>query len=385
MYWLLNARRQGGEAAEWSLLDFQQRPSERLREASAIARVVNANAEVFAAARPVPPRVSVILSLDTMTLQDNYKWNDLPGRRRLAHLLSALGAYQALAELGVPTAVELVHDYDWEGASAAPRIVILPHLTAVSADEARRFETFVRNGNTLLVTGLTGLFDPQANAWPLGRSPLDNVLGARLKEIRLIGETGRLKLDTPALELPFHLWQGEIEPLGAGVIGRDGERVVATRHALGKGEAIWIPSLVALASWLGEREPFTKLLAGVTQPVRDELAATAVTFAERQSGTVLRTMQRRAPASRDRHERRGDGEDGAALDEPEGAASRDLRRSGGADRRRRPARRWRSRRAAPSCCSGSKTAGRPSERLCPAVSGTWRARAHRDAACDGYG
>ena len=290
VYWLLNARRQGGEAAEWSLLDFQQRPSERLREASAIASVVNAHADVFAAARPAAPRTAVILSLDTMTLQDNYKWNDLPGRRRQAHLMSALGAYQALSESGVPTAVELVHDYDWEAASATPRLAILPHLTAVSAEQARRFEAFVRNGNTLLVTGLTGLFDPQANAWPLGRSPLETVLGGRMKEVRLVAETASLKLDAPPLVLPFHLWQTEIEPLEATVIGRDDSRAIATRRRLGRGEAIWIPSLVDLAAWLGERAPFAQLLAGITQPVHDALAASAVTFAERQPGALIRVL-----------------------------------------------------------------------------------------------
>ena len=169
--------------------------------------------------------------------------------------------------------------------------MILPHLTAVSAEQARRFETFVRNGNTLLVTGLTGLFDPQASAWPLGRSPLETVLGGRMKEVRLVDETASLKLDEPPLVLPLHLWQTEIEPLGATVIGRDGNRAIATRHRLGKGEAIWIPSLVALGSWLSDREPFTRLLADATRTFREELSATAVTFAGRQPGTVLRVQR----------------------------------------------------------------------------------------------
>jgi beta-galactosidase len=292
VFWLLNARRQGGEAAEWSLLDFQQRPSERLREASAIAGVLARHAEVFESARPLPPRVSVILSLETMTLQDNYRWNDLPGRRRQAHLMAALGAYQALSEMGVPTAVEFIHQYDWKRNDPAPRIAVLSHATALAAEQVAGLEQFVRNGNTLLVTGLSGLFDPAATAWPLVGSPLDRVLGARLKEVRLVGERGgQLELDDPRLVLPFHLWEGELEPQGASVIGRDGERVIATRYRLGKGEAIWIPSLVDLAAWIGDREPLSRLLASLTVPVRAELRATAVTFAGRQPGVVLRVLR----------------------------------------------------------------------------------------------
>jgi beta-galactosidase len=291
VYWLLNARRQGGEAAEWSLLDFQQRPSERLREATVIARTLREHAAVFAGARPLAPRVSVILSLDTMTLQDNYQWNDLPGRDRHAHLMEALGVYQALSETGVPAAVEFIHHYDWEGPSAAPRIAILPHASALSAEQARRLEVFVRNGNTLLVTGLSGLFDPDANAWPLGRSPLETVLGGRMKEVRLVGGATEQKLDQPALVLPYHLWQTEIEPLAATPIGRDRERVIATRNRLGGGEAIWIPSLVGLDAWIGEREPLARLVLELTRPVRDDLVAKAATFADRQPGALLRLLQ----------------------------------------------------------------------------------------------
>ena len=43
IYWLLNARREGVEAGEWSLLDFAQQPSERLKTASRIAKVIDDN------------------------------------------------------------------------------------------------------------------------------------------------------------------------------------------------------------------------------------------------------------------------------------------------------------------------------------------------------
>jgi beta-galactosidase len=193
----------------------------------------------------------------------------------------------------VPAEVRFVHDQGWHTplASGAPRLAILPHATAVSAEQAAGLEAFVRDGNTLLVTGLTGLFDPEARAWPLGRSPLETVLGARMKEVRLLGEKGSLRLDQPPLVLPFHLWESDVEPITATPIARDGDRVTAVRHRLGKGEAVWIPSLVGLGAWLGDGEPLSQLVASLLGPARDTLRAQAVTFAARQPGAVLRVLE----------------------------------------------------------------------------------------------
>jgi hypothetical protein len=79
------------------MLDFQQRPSERLAVAAAIAATLRRHEAVFAAAWPIEPRATVLLSLESMTLQDNYKWSDFPGRKRQAHLMAALGVYETLA------------------------------------------------------------------------------------------------------------------------------------------------------------------------------------------------------------------------------------------------------------------------------------------------
>jgi len=51
------------------MLDFQQRPSERLAEAAAIAATLHRYEAVFAPARPVTPRATVLLSLESTTLQ----------------------------------------------------------------------------------------------------------------------------------------------------------------------------------------------------------------------------------------------------------------------------------------------------------------------------
>ena len=288
IFWLLNARGQGSEAGEWSLLDFQGRAGERFDAAREIASVLERHAPLFRGARPVEAPVTIILSLETMTLQERYRVEDFPARDRNAHVLAALGFYQALAELGLPARLKEIHDFDWRAASPAPRLAILPHVTALSATQARDIETFVRNGNTVLVTGLTGLYDEEARFWPLGRWPLEDVLGARLKEVLTLSDRTAVALSRPALSLPSSLWVGEIENESAEVVGRLDGRVTAVRKQTGKGVAVWVPSMIGLGAWLGDGAPLARLLEDVTEPFTRDLP---LRFTERQPGCLLRVLR----------------------------------------------------------------------------------------------
>ena len=288
VFWLLNARAQGSEAGEWSLLDFQGRPGERFNTASEIARVLERHAAVFGGAGPVEAPVAVILSLETMTLQERYRVEDFPARDRNAHVLAALGFYQALAELGLAARLKQVDDYDWRAASRAPRLAILPHVTALTAAQARDIETFVRNGNTVLITGLTGLYDEEARFRPLSGWPLEALVGARLKEVSTEGAGAAVTLSRPALSLPSHLWVGEIANESAEVFGRRGDRVTAVRRRAGRGEAVWIPSMVGLGAWLGDGAPLAALLRDVTEPFARDLP---FRFDGRQPGCLMRVLR----------------------------------------------------------------------------------------------
>lgn len=288
IFWLLNARAEGSEAGEWSLLDFQGGRSERFEAASEIAGVLERQAEFFGRARPIESPVTVILSLETMTLQERYRVEDFPARDRNAHVIEALGFYQALAELGLPARLKQMDDFDWRGASPRPRLAILPHVTSLTAAQARDVEAFVRNGNTVLITGLTGLYDAEARFWPAGHWPLESLLGALPKEVNTEGAATALVLSRPPLTLPSHLWVGEIANESAEVIGSRDGRVTAVRKRAGKGEAVWIPSTIGMGAWLGDGAPLSLLLRDVTEPFTRDLP---FRFTERQPGCLLRVLR----------------------------------------------------------------------------------------------
>lgn len=288
VFWLLNARAQGSEAGEWSLLDFNGRTSDRFDTASDIARVLERNAPFFHKARPVESPVTIILSLETMTLQDRFASNDSPARGRDAHVLEALGIYQALTELGIPARLKHLDDFDWRDSSQPPRLVILPHVTALTAAQARNIDAFVRAGNTLLVTGLTGFYDEEARFLPSARWPLADLLGARPKEVQTPAGGTEVAWSRPPLTLPSQMWLGEIENDSADVAARQDGRVTAVRKRAGSGEAVWIPSPVGMGAWFDDGAPLATLLDDLTAPFTREQP---FRFEGRQPGCLLRVLQ----------------------------------------------------------------------------------------------
>ncbi|MDR3717967.1 MAG: beta-galactosidase [Bryobacteraceae bacterium] len=301
IFWLLNSRYRGTEAGEWSMLDFQGQPTERLEAAGKVAGVLNEQAGLFREARPVEAPITIILSLETMTLQERFAVTQpvmstegghskpLPGRDRNAHLLAAFAYYQVLHQMGVPVRVKFIHDYDWRRISSQRQLAILPNVAALSAQQAQDIAAFVKNGNSVLLTGLTGAYDPDNRFWPLEKFPLEDLLGATLKDIRTLNEECMVHLVKPEITLPSDLWIGEILNHDAEVIGRQNGWVTAIRKRVaGGGEAVWIPSTVDVAAWLGDNNGLRALVENVAGPFAQSVP---FRFAGSQGHCLLRVLE----------------------------------------------------------------------------------------------
>lgn len=274
IYWLLNHRLQDYEAGEWGLLDFQNEPTDRLRAIVDCTRTMQAHADLFEQSTPWATPVTILMSLQTETLALKLKSLDEgePGKSPMAHLLEAYGIYQALQELGIPARLKFMDDYEWDAPGAEKRFAILPHVTALEARQVAPIERFVAAGHTLLVTGLTGLYDEWVNFQPLTGFGLRKVLGGQLRDVRLLKKICPLELHEPALTLPAHLWIGELRPDGATPIGRQEGWITATRHTLGAGTACWIPALLGLGARVsGDFRPLAALLRDLMAPYLRDL------------------------------------------------------------------------------------------------------------------
>ena len=289
IFWLLNSRAKGLEAGEWSLLDFQGLPSERLRTAAAIANVVNQHESFFSLARPYHSPITILLSLDTMNFEEVFEADDDPARSRNAHILSALGFYEAFSRLGPPPDIKYFNDYDWDKETKQPRVAILPDARVLTEVQIHSLHSFIEHGNTLLITGLTGFYGPHATAWSLMGFPLAEVTGGQLKEVYLRGQTPLVSLTTPSdAVLPSHLWISSIDSSSTTVIGQQKGEVIATeRDVPGGGRVIWIPSPIGLGAWLTDAQPLTQYLQASLKGV----LSAPFTLTQPQDSCLLRVLE----------------------------------------------------------------------------------------------
>lgn len=292
LFWLLNNRSHGFESGEWSMLDFQNKPTERLKAAGEIAKIIDENQRFFKNAKPVQAPVTIMLSQETMTIQAWREPGDWAGgqlgRKKDAHGLSAFACYETLHELGISARIKHMHDFDWKSETKQKQMVILPNVTAITVPQAKDIETFVKNGNTVLITGLTGMWDDYFKLMPMDNFPLEKVLGAKLKDVRLIEEPCEVSLQQPKVTLPSHLWIGEIDNLSAKVIGTQNDWVTATTNEFGKGKAIWIPSTIGLSAWEKDNAPLAKLLKEITKSFVTDMP---FSFKGQSKNCLLRVMK----------------------------------------------------------------------------------------------
>ena len=260
IYWKLDP------SSAWSLLDFQGRPSERINTTKAVSEIVKRESAFFENAEAYDSPITILLSLETMTQQlATEGWNieaesDHAGRSKNAHLLSALGYYRTFLEMGVPVNMKHVHHYDWQNIEGPPRLAIMPHITAINPDIIDDIEAFVSGGNHLIISGLTGIYDQNRRFLPTSEFPLQDMLGSRLKEIRIPEIYGEITLQSPAIILPYHLWVGEIETFDAQILGQQDQQIIAIKNQFGKGNIFWIPSMIGIPAFEYDNTPLENLL-----------------------------------------------------------------------------------------------------------------------------
>jgi beta-galactosidase len=261
IFWCLNARRTGSEAGEWSLLDYQGNPSERLEEVKKVTAVIRSKKEFFLHARPVPSDVTIVLSPETMLAEARQdRFRDIPGRSANAHVLSSLAFFETLSELGIPADIKQVDDFDWDDPKTKNHVAVLANMTCIPQKLVPRLEAFVQNKNKLIITGLTGYFDESENNWLLSGFPLEKLVGGTIKEIRLMDQIFYYRLNGIRNRLPVHMWESEIIATTGKAEGKSGERIIALRNFPGEGEVLWIPAMVGLGAWLSDNRPLAELL-----------------------------------------------------------------------------------------------------------------------------
>jgi beta-galactosidase len=290
IFWTLNPRASGFEAGEWAMINFQNEPSDRLSAAAAVASVLQSNATLFAAARPVESGINILYIREALWVEKkmqtggaHYEGRDIGGVMK-----SALSYFEALGEMGLQCNLKEIGEFDFSKSDYSGKTIILPHQVSVPSRYWGGLENFVRNGGKLIVDGLTAFYDEHAHCIMKTGFPLEKLFGGNVREFKLEGDLFEMALNDPELVLPVHCWRGTLMTTTAKPVGYHNKEVIASRNAYGKGEVLWIPGLTGLA---GRIQGYSPLIALLDHEVEANIHSVPFRFRNLQEGMLMKTLQ----------------------------------------------------------------------------------------------
>lgn len=293
IFWTLNARSSVAEAGEWGMVTFQNEPTDRLTMSGNISKILLDEKGFFEKAKTVKSDINLIYSPESMimfsekTLSSQFN-EGIPGREKGAHIKSLLSYYETLLEMGISSNVKQMDHFDWELKTDNPRIAILANMLSIPAVFKDKIYTFVENGNKLIVTGLSGFYDENMHNVYMSTDPYRELFGATLKEYKFVRGDFDIQLTDPQIKLPSHLVKGIIKADKAKVIGTSNSDIIAVRNQYGKGEVVWIPSLVGLGSWQKDKTSFATFVKEETKGIVKKLP---FRFTVHNKNVLLKTMK----------------------------------------------------------------------------------------------
>lgn len=291
IFWSLNPRSSGIEAGEWALLDFQNKPSDRMKAASKVALTINQNKELIENLKVAESGINVLYvrqslwaeSIMTKGLEKTYE-----ARSAGAVMKSALGYFEAITQMGINANFKAFEEFDFGKSDYTGSTIILAHQISLPDSYALILEDFVKKGGNLIVDGLTAFFDENLHNTMKTGFAFENLFGGNISEFKMVGNIFPVQWDN--YSVPAHLWRGYIfNKTGESASTHEG-KTIALRNKLGKGEVLWIPSLIGLGSRIANDN--TALIKLLNVELKQSIANNvAVSFKIPQKDMLMRTLK----------------------------------------------------------------------------------------------
>lgn len=291
IFWCLNPRASGFEAGEWAMLDFQDKPSDRMIAAADIAKIINNNPELFAHAKVLESGINIIYTRESMWIEKKLQTGVTPyeGRNIGGVMKSALGYFEALSEMGIQANFKEIDEFDFTQKDYKGQTIILAHQVSIPSNYWEKLENFVSNGGKLIVDGLTAYYDENAHCIMMTGFPLQKLFGGNIKEFKLVDNLFDVNLSIPKLTIPAHLWRGTIALTSAKSIGNIGDETIASINNYGKGEVLWIPSLLGLGGRISK--DYSQLVALLNDEAKESILTIPFRFKKQQKGMMMKTLK----------------------------------------------------------------------------------------------
>ena len=290
MFWCLNPRSSGIEAGEWALLDFQDKPTDRMIAATKVVETLNKNGALFAKAKEVESVINILYVRESLWAESKMATGsaqNYEARTKGGVMKSALSYFEALGEMGINANLKAFEEFDFSKPDYKGQTIILSHQISVPDAYAQKLENFVAKGGKLLVDGLTGFFDENLHNTMKTGFAFEKLLGGNISEFKLVDNLFDTNIE--GITFPTHMWRGFIVPIkGREVANQDG-RTIGLRNTIGQGEVLWIPSLIGLGSRI--KGDYSALASFLNIELKGSLTNVPVRFEKIQNKVLMKTMQ----------------------------------------------------------------------------------------------
>ena len=289
IYWSLNPRGTGNEAGEWSLLTFQNKSTERLAMTSNVSKTIDEYKKLFENATSIKSPITIMYNQESIWLHDSLSVeNDKYLLRQKGAIVNSMLSFGlALSERGVNASYIAMDNFDWNKENYSGQIIILSNTISFPSRHWNNIKLFVKNGGKLIVEGLSGYYDENKHCIMKTGFPLKDLFGAELSEFKFVSDNFNIKLTNPDIELNTHMQMGVLNIINAKAVATKNKEIIATRNNYGKGEVLWIPSLIGLWAWKKDNSALSKWLYSEVDKIVD---GTHFKFKNQYHGILMQAM-----------------------------------------------------------------------------------------------
>jgi beta-galactosidase len=290
IFWSLNPRSGGYEAGEWALLNYQNMASDRLIALSGVTKVLAAHPLLFAHSKPIDKKIHLLYTRESLWLEKKLQTsgNDNEGRIVGGVMKSVLGYFEAFSQMGIDAGINEMSEFDFSKNDYTGEFLVLAHQISIPSKYWLLLQHFVANGGKLLIDGLSGYYDENGLCVMKTGFPLASLLGGNISEFKFAEQIIPIVTARSSIKLPGYCWQGSIVPITGRPISVSNGEINAIRNKFGKGEVVWIPSLIGLGSRINGYVPLVTFLK---QEAKSSLTLLPFQFRFYQPGMLMKTLQ----------------------------------------------------------------------------------------------
>ncbi|PQV51500.1 beta-galactosidase [Jejuia pallidilutea] len=269
IFWSLNARASGIEAGEWALIDFQNKPTDRVFAIKEVSKCIDRNADTFQNIRKAETGVNLLYVRESIWAE-NVLTEGLPAvdDGRKTEMKDLLGYFQAFSEMGISPNIKAFEEFDFTKSDYAGTTVILANQISIPTRYASLLKNYVENGGTLIIGGLTAFYDENLHNTMLSGFPFKDLYGGEISEFKYLDEPKTFNVFSH--KLSGEKWKGLITPeKESTILSKDQDEVLAIRSNYKKGTVIWLPTLLGTYARNQTSKPLSALLMDICDVTKD--------------------------------------------------------------------------------------------------------------------